>query len=183
MTRKHIKISKSIDSILEVVDNLKETIKDGDYKKIMDKLKVINDNNEEEKKWLNYKCFFTIISTELCIDTLYDSEDIEPDEKVITTTIQTDIKTRNISQVFKLTQDDSGHLTHLIDLDYEGVIASQLCCRYKNIRNFMNNTIMEGYGVEENSNTLKDENGDYVILKLKTTKHSKIYLRGVKITD
>lgn len=183
MTRKHIKIQKSVDSILEIVDNLKETIKDGDYKNILDKLKVINDNNEEEKKYQHYKCFFTIFSTEISFDNLFDESYIEPEEKVMTTTIQTDIRTRTISQIFKLTRDDFGHLNHLITTHYEGLLCSQLGSQYRSIKNFMTNTVMEGYGVEEVSNTIKNDDDDILMMKLRTTKHSKIYLRGIDITN
>ena len=78
MTRKHIKINKSVDSILEIVENLKTKIKDGEYKKILDKLKVIHDNNEEEK-YKKYLIHIMLVSidktTELRKDDKYDNDD------------------------------------------------------------------------------------------------------------
>jgi hypothetical protein len=117
MTRKHIKIQKSVDSILEIVDNLKETIKDGDYKKILDKLKVINDNNEEEKKSKLYIINIMLVTINKTTD-YHCIDENDPDDCFYSNfDYQPVIKT--IKRKVKMTQRDC----NIIQQRLEGSIA------------------------------------------------------------
>ena len=134
MTRRHIKIQKSLDSILEIVDNLKETIKDGDYKKIMDKLKIINDNNKEEKKFKQYKVFFLLVS--VCEDITNHTDECNEDE-VYNATHHYSPMIETIRQKFRMTYTDYMVIKQKLENSYGGIRYIHGICDCNPIIRFM----------------------------------------------
>lgn len=70
-------IKTSVDAILEIVEKLKTNIKDNEYIKLMDQLKIINDNNAKSNI-KRYELTFLKLSTTI-IKNCYADED-DPDE-------------------------------------------------------------------------------------------------------
>tara|TARA_R110002051_G_scaffold3679_1_gene19827 strand:+ start:621 stop:1223 length:603 start_codon:yes stop_codon:yes gene_type:complete len=131
----NINIKTSLDNLLTIVDEFKTDIKENDYVKVMNELKIINENNNHKL----YELTFLIFSADYRSIARCSTENLD-----ITETIMPTINM--VKQRFLLTETDVDLLNNKIDkfvnglntsLVY-GVLSSSANVISKKLGNFMN---------------------------------------------
>ena len=134
MTRKHIKIIKSVDKILEITENIKKDITDNEYINILNELKIIHDNNEAEK-YKQYEGEFMVIS--IREDTTNFGRDNDEENFAINFSLQPVFET--IKQKFRMTHVDYNIIKQRLNVNHSGIRYIHGLSDFNSIESFMEN--------------------------------------------
>tara|TARA_B100001013_G_scaffold309361_1_gene213715 strand:+ start:1035 stop:1550 length:516 start_codon:yes stop_codon:yes gene_type:complete len=144
MTRKHIKIIKSVDKILSITEQIKKDITDNEYINILNELKIIHDNNEAEK-YKQYEGEFMVIS--IREDTTNFGSD--NDEENFTTSFSYMPILQDVKQKFRMTHVDYNIIKQRLNVNHSGIRYIHGLSDFNPINSFMDSLT----GIDTMANT------------------------------
>lgn len=141
-------IKKSIDNLLTIVDEFKTDIKENDYIKVMDELKIINDNNKNPKL---YELTFLKFSSHYRSRTINYENELTINETIMPTIDM-------VKQRFLLTETEVVELIIKIDELVVGLNPNKVYGLTPNITNIISKKVGKFmYGLESGERTRDNE--------------------------